>query len=69
MQLLVTPGREAVVVVAACAALALAGASRIPFYTRGEPREGLVAREILRSGQWLVPARPDDEPARKPPLY
>src|SRR5439155_1487294 len=56
-------------VVAACAALPLTGASRIPFYTRGEPREGLVAREMLRSGQWLVPARPDDEPARKPPLY
>ena len=69
MQLLVTPGREALVVMAACAALSLSGASRVPFYTRGEPREGLVVQEMLRSGKWLVPARPDDEPARKPPLY
>ncbi|TMA54351.1 MAG: hypothetical protein E6J75_14030, partial [Deltaproteobacteria bacterium] len=69
MQLLVTAGREALVVLAACAALSLTGASRVPFHTRGEPREGLVVQEMLRTGQWLVPVRPDDEPARKPPLY
>src|SRR5437870_6710904 len=33
------------------------------------PREGLVVREMLRSGEWLVPARPEGELARKPPLY
>ncbi len=61
--------REAVLVVAGCLALYLAGAADVPFYTRGEPREGLVAREMLRSHAWLVPARPEGELARKPPLY
>src|SRR5439155_59430 len=51
------------------AALSLAGVSRIPFYTRGEPREGLVVQEMVKTDAWLVPVRPDDEPARKPPLY
>ena len=61
--------REAVLVAAGCLALYLAGAADVPFYTRGEPREGLVAREMLRSHAWLVPARPGGELARKPPLY
>jgi len=61
--------REAILLVAVCAALYLTGAGSIPFYTRGEPREGLVVQEMLRTGAWLVPARPDGEPARKPPFY
>ncbi len=61
--------REAILVAAGCLALYLAGAADVPFYTRGEPREGLVVREMLRSGAWLVPARPEGELARKPPLY
>ena len=63
------PGREALLVVAACALLYLSGAADVPFYTRGEPREGLVVREMVRGGPWLVPARPGGEPTRKPPLY
>jgi 4-amino-4-deoxy-L-arabinose transferase-like glycosyltransferase len=61
--------REPLLLLAACAVLYLTGAADIPFYTRGEPREGLVVREMLAKGEWLVPARPDGEPARKPPLY
>src|SRR5438477_3318755 len=61
--------REVAVLVAACALLYLSGSRDIPFYTRGEPREGLVVREMLRGGDWFVPARPAGEPARKPPLY
>jgi 4-amino-4-deoxy-L-arabinose transferase-like glycosyltransferase len=57
------------IVVVACALLFLTGAGDVPFYTRGEAREGLVVREMLRSGDWLVPARPGGELARKPPLY
>jgi 4-amino-4-deoxy-L-arabinose transferase-like glycosyltransferase len=63
------PLAEATLLVAACAALYLTGTGDIPFYTRGEPREGLVVREMLATGEWLVPARPEGEPARKPPLY
>src|SRR5262249_33794744 len=62
-------GREAVLLLAVSGVLYLTGAGSIPFYTRGEPREGLVVQEMLRTGAWLVPARPDGEPARKPPLY
>src|SRR5206468_4372191 len=61
--------REVLTLLAACAVLYLTGLADIPFYTRGEPREGVVVREMLRTGAWLVPARPEGEPARKPPLY
>ena len=64
-----TARREVLLLVAACAVLYLTGAADIAFYTRGEPREGLVVREMLRTGDWLVPTRPEGEPARKPPLY
>jgi 4-amino-4-deoxy-L-arabinose transferase-like glycosyltransferase len=64
----VSAGRELAVLVA-CAIAYFVGTGEVPFYTRGEPREGLVVREMLRTGDWLVPARPDDEPTRKPPLY
>ncbi len=55
--------------VAACLLLFFSGLGDVPFYTRGEPREALVAREMQRSGSWLVPSRPDGELARKPPLF
>ena len=61
--------REALLVIAVCSVLFFTGLGEVPFYTRGEPREGLVVREMLRTGQWLVPSRPDGELARKPPLY
>jgi 4-amino-4-deoxy-L-arabinose transferase-like glycosyltransferase len=60
---------EGAILVVACALLYLTGGGEVPFYTRGEPREGLVVREMLRSGDWLVPARPGGDLARKPPLY
>ena len=64
-----TTRQEGALLVAACALLYLTGAGDVPFYTRGEPREGLVVREMLRTGDWLVPARPGGDVARKPPLY
>jgi 4-amino-4-deoxy-L-arabinose transferase-like glycosyltransferase len=60
---------EGAIIVAAGVLLYLTGSGEVPFYTRGEPREGLVVREMLRSGDWLVPARPGGDLARKPPLY
>jgi len=65
----VTAPREIVVVAAVAALLYLPGLASIPFYTRGEPREALVAREMVRTGEWLVPARPEGKLTRKPPLY
>ncbi len=64
-----TARREALLVVTACLVLFLTGARDLPFYTRGEPREGLVVREMRQTGAWLVPSRPDGELARKPPLF
>jgi len=64
-----TAGREALGLAVVCATLYLTGTADVPFYTRGEPREGLVVREMLATGRWLVPTRPAGEPARKPPLY
>ena len=65
-----TATREAVLLAVACALLySSAATGGVPFFTRGEPREGLVVREMLATGAWLVPARPEGELARKPPLY
>jgi 4-amino-4-deoxy-L-arabinose transferase-like glycosyltransferase len=61
--------RHALVVLLVCLVTYGAGLGDVAFYTRGEPREGLVVREMLRTGAWLVPARPEGEVARKPPLY
>ncbi len=60
---------EVVGVIVICAVLYLGGTADVAFYTRGEPREGLVVQEMLRTGKWLVPARPAGELTRKPPLY
>jgi 4-amino-4-deoxy-L-arabinose transferase-like glycosyltransferase len=65
----VSTRQEGTLLVAACILLYLTGSGELPFYTRGEPREGLVVQEMLRTGDWLVPARPGGDVARKPPLY
>ncbi len=61
--------RAALLLLAACLLLFFTGLGQVPFYTRGEPREALVAREMVRTGEWLVPARPDGELTRKPPAF
>jgi 4-amino-4-deoxy-L-arabinose transferase-like glycosyltransferase len=65
----VTRRREALLLVVVCLVAYGSGLGDVAFYTRGEPREGLVVREMLRSGEWIVPRRPEGEVARKPPLY
>lgn len=60
---------EVVVLLAGATALYLAGSATTPFYTKGEPREALVVREVLRTGEWIVPRRPEGHLTRKPPLY
>jgi 4-amino-4-deoxy-L-arabinose transferase-like glycosyltransferase len=64
-----TARREATALVLACMVAYGTGLGDVAFYTRGEPREGLVVREILKTGEWVVPRRPAGEIARKPPLY
>ncbi len=61
--------RAPALLLAACGLLYFSGLGAVPFHTRGEPREALVAREILRSGEWVVPTRPDGELTRKPPIF
>lgn len=61
--------RDGLMLVGICLMLYLTGVGDLPFYTRGEPREGMVVQEMQRTGEWLVPARPDGDLARKPPLY
>src|SRR5262249_10631298 len=61
--------RSALLVTGICLVLFFTGLGSVPFYTRGEPREALVAREMIRTGEWLVPARPEGELTRKPPVF
>ena len=39
-----------------------------PFHSKGEPREALVAQAMLKTGDWILPARYGDEIATKPPM-
>lgn len=39
------------------------------FSTKGEPREALVAVEMLRSGNWILPTDLSGDMAYKPPLF
>ena len=41
----------------------------IPFYSRGEPREGLVVSEMSSSGNWILPLVNADYIPFKPPLF
>lgn len=52
-----------------CAALYLWGLGTLPFYTKGEPREGTVVWEIYTSGEWILPLRNGQIIPSKPPLF
>ncbi len=41
----------------------------LPFFNRGEPREGLVVWEMYHSGDWILPAVNGDYIPFKPPLF
>ncbi len=40
-----------------------------PFYSKGEPREGLVVWEMTHGGGWILPRRNGTELPSKPPLF
>ena len=39
------------------------------FNSKGEPREAIVAQQMLLSGNWILPETPDGEFAYKPPMF
>ncbi len=41
----------------------------VPFYVRGEPREGLVVQEMQASSDWVLPVVNGDYIPFKPPLF
>jgi 4-amino-4-deoxy-L-arabinose transferase-like glycosyltransferase len=45
------------------------GLGELPFYNRGEPREGLVVWEMNASGNWILPAVNGEYIPFKPPLF
>lgn len=59
----------AVVVMAVCCVIFFSGLGDIPFYEKGEPREGLVAWEIWHNGNWILPLRAGTQIPSKPPLF
>ncbi len=52
-----------------CVILLFLGLSELPFYNRGEPREGLVVWEMYSSGNWILPAVNGEYIPFKPPLF
>ncbi|MBI3770948.1 MAG: glycosyltransferase family 39 protein [Deltaproteobacteria bacterium] len=54
------------------AALYLPPAVSTPFFTKGEPREGLVVRRMIEEGDWILPKRSSENGwtiASKPPFF
>jgi 4-amino-4-deoxy-L-arabinose transferase-like glycosyltransferase len=45
------------------------GLGQVPFYTRGEAREGLVVWEMHQSGNWVLPAVNGEYIPFKPPFF
>lgn len=52
----------------AVAALWLPWLGSTPFFTKGEPREAIVAVSMLQSGDWILPANFGDDIPYKPPF-
>lgn len=63
------PVRPMMLAAGLAAAIATAGIATIPFYTRGEPREGLVVQEMVRGNGWILPLRNANDIPRKPPFF
>lgn len=45
------------------------GLGRMPFYTKGEPREAAEVWEEVHNGQWVLPMRNGHDLPSKPPLF
>lgn len=72
MSLAIAPRRAAIGVGMLCFLLYAPPAALTPFFTKGEPREGLVVREMVEGGNWLLPKRASANGwtiASKPPFF
>lgn len=45
------------------------GLGRVPFYTKGEPREAVQVWEEVHGGEWVLPLRNGHDLPSKPPLF
>jgi len=61
--------RGAILLLAVCLLLFFLNLGRVPFYDRGESREGLVVWEMFTSGNWTLPIVNDAYIPFKPPLF
>lgn len=61
------PGAALVLVL--CFVLYFWGLAGVPFYDKGEPREGLVVWEIWHNGAWILPLREGVTIPSKPPMF
>lgn len=55
-------------VILACAALYLLGNAAVPLWDRDEPRYAQASRQMLDSGDWVLPKLLDEPRINKPPL-
>lgn len=56
-------------ILALCFALYFWGLWAVPFYDKGEPREGLVVWEIWHNESWILPLRAGVDIPSKPPMF
>jgi 4-amino-4-deoxy-L-arabinose transferase-like glycosyltransferase len=54
---------------ALCFSLYFSGLGRVPFYVKGEPREGTVVWAMYDTGDWILPLRNGETVPSKPPLF
>src|SRR3954452_12000398 len=62
------PAARIGLVIIAAAAVYLVGIERVPLWDRDEPRNAEAARQMLDSGDWVVPRFLDKVRTAKPPL-
>ncbi len=61
--------RDIALVMSLCSILLFWRLGDLPFYSRGEPREGLVVKEMNASGNWILPRVNGEYIPSKPPLF
>jgi len=60
---------DLLILAALCVILLFWGLGELPFYMRGEPREGLVVQAMQSSGNWILPVVNGAYIPFKPPLF